>query len=31
MIQTEEAMALAAKEIDGIDDLDAIEDRCALA
>lgn len=31
LVQTEKAMAFAAKEIDGIDDLDAIEDRCALA
>ena len=31
LVKTEKTMAFAAKEIDGIDDLDAIEDRSALA
>jgi len=31
LVKTEKTMAFAAKEIDGIDHFDAIEDRCALA
>jgi hypothetical protein len=30
LVQAEKAVAFAAKETDGIDDLDAIEDRCPL-